>query len=157
MNYWLIKSEPDAFSIDDLAARGAAGEPWDGVRNYQARNFMWHDMQIGDQVLFYHSSCKDVGVAGLAEVLSDAMPDPAQFDPESRYFDPKATAEKPRWYLRRFGFVRKFAHVVPLATLRAYPDLQQMMLLQRSRLSITPVRPEEWRIITELGLNQRPD
>lgn len=156
MNYWLIKSEPDAFSIDDLKACGTKGEAWDGVRNYQARNFMWHDMRVGDAVLFYHSSCKEVGVAGQATVLSEAMPDPTQFDPDSRYYDPKATPDKPRWYLRRFGFVSKFPVVVPLSVLRAHPGLQHMLLLQRSRLSITPVSPDEWDIITALAAASTP-
>ncbi|MFY0665767.1 MAG: EVE domain-containing protein [Natronospirillum sp.] len=150
MNYWLIKSEPDAFSIDDLQARGAQGESWDGVRNYQARNFMWHDMKVGDRVLYYHSSCKDVGVVGIAEVISDAQPDETQFDPESAYYDPKSTREKPRWYLRRFRFVEKFPSVIPLSVLKAQQSLQDMTLLQRGRLSVSPVTEDQWNTVLAL-------
>lgn len=153
MNYWLMKSEPDAFSIDDLKARGEAGELWDGVRNYQARNFMWHDMQVGDGVLFYHSSCQTVGIAGLAEVVSDALADPTQFDPQSAYYDAKATVDQPRWYLRRIRFVEKFPAVIPLATLKAHPALQDMALLRRGRLSVSPVSEPEWQAI--LGLQRQ--
>jgi len=105
MRYWLMKSEPDAFSIDDLAKVGQ--EPWSGVRNYQARNFMWKDMRVGDGVFFYHSNAKIPGIVGLAKVASAAYPDPTQFDPDSDYFDPKATRENPRWYLVDVAFERR--------------------------------------------------
>ncbi|WLD58333.1 EVE domain-containing protein [Salinispirillum sp. LH 10-3-1] len=151
MNYWLMKSEPDAFSIDDLRSRGADGEPWDGVRNYQARNFMWHDMSVGDRVLFYHSSCKDVGVAGIAEIISEAVPDESQFNPESPYYDPKATADKPRWYLRQVRFVEKFPTIIPLALLKKQSALVDMALLKRGRLSVSPVTESEWHAVLSLS------
>src|SRR5215207_4540467 len=115
MRYWLIKSEPDVFGIDHLAKAGR--EPWTGVRNYQARNSMWKDMQPGDLALFYHSSVQPPGVAGIAKVAGEAMPDPTQFDKKGEYFDPKATAGNPRWWLREFDFVAKFKELITLETL----------------------------------------
>ena len=148
MNYWLMKSEPDDVSIDDLARRNTVG--WYGVRNYQARNFMRDTQQIGDGVLFYHSSCEHVGIAGIARVASAPYPDPTQFDPASKYFDPKSTLENPRWQQVDVAFVRK-TRLLSLAELRQYPPLSQMVVLQKgSRLSITPVTPQEWDFIHEL-------
>lgn len=150
MNYWLMKSEPDAFSIDDL--QKVKKEPWSGVRNYQARNFMWKDMKLGDGVLFYHSNAKIPGIAGLAKVASDAYPDPTQFDPESDYWDPKATVEKPRWFLVDVSFERKFSAVLSLETLKANADiLGDFVLLNRgTRLSVLPVTKAQWQTILKL-------
>ena len=113
MAYWLFKSEPDAFGIDDLAARPDKTEPWDGVRNYQARNFMRDEVKAGDLLFFYHSSCKDVGIAGVAEISRDAYPDASQFDPESKYYDPKSDRDNPRWFCVDVAFKEKFASVLP--------------------------------------------
>jgi len=149
LRYWLMKSEPDEFSIDDLVAAPGQTTPWVGVRNYQARNFMRDQMRVGDQVFFYHSSCPQPGIAGLAEVASTAYPDETQFDPESDYYDPKATPEAPRWFNVDVKLVCK-TNLVPLAELRKYPELAQMRLLQRgNRLSITPIDPAEWKFITK--------
>ncbi|MBW7902098.1 MAG: EVE domain-containing protein [Rhodocyclaceae bacterium] len=148
MAYWLMKSEPDEVSIDDLAAAGSA--PWFGVRNYQARNFMRDAMQVGDQAFFYHSSCAQPGIAGLCTVCAPAHADATQFDPESPYFDPKATAEKPRWFCVDVKFTKK-TRLLPIGELRGHPELAAMPLLQRgNRLSITPVAPAEWRFIMGL-------
>lgn len=140
MNHWLIKSEPDVFSIDDLAK--VKREPWSGVRNYQARNFMCKDMKPGDLALFYHSNAKPPGIAGIAKVVGLPYPDPTQFDSKSEYFDPKATQEKPRWWLVDFEFVGKFTNLLPLEAIKADPILSEMLICQRgTRLSITPVDP----------------
>jgi predicted RNA-binding protein with PUA-like domain len=147
MRYWLMKSEPADVSIDDLAARPRQTVPWYGVRNYQARNFMRDGMQMGDGVLFYHSGCAEPGIAGIARVASTAYPDATQFDPASRYFDPKATPESPRWLHVDVQFVRK-TRPVGLPELRSQPELENMRVLARgNRLSITPVAPAEWRFI----------
>ncbi|MCX7207311.1 MAG: EVE domain-containing protein [Proteobacteria bacterium] len=139
MNYWLMKSEPDDVSIDDLAKRQDQTVGWYGVRNYQARNFMRDEMQLGDQVFFYHSSCKEPGIAGLAAVCRLAYPDPTQFDATSEYFDAKSTLDKPRWLQVDVHFVQK-TRLLSLSELRSFPELAQMVLLQKgSRLSITPV------------------
>ena len=148
MKYWLMKSEPDEVSIDDAIRNGAA--PWFGVRNYQARNFMRDQMQVGDGVLFYHSSCAEPGIAGLAEVASTAYPDETQFDEKSKYFDPKATRENPRWILVGVKGVRK-TKLLSLTEMRALPQLASMLVLQKgSRLSITPVTAEEWKAVLKL-------
>ncbi len=150
MPYWLMKSEPDEVSIDDLARLGTV--PWTGVRNYQARNFMRDAMKIGDLLFFYHSSCAEPGIAGLAEVCSEPYPDPSQFDAVNPYFDAKSTQAQPRWWLRDVRFVRK-TPLLTLATLRQHPELANMRILARgNRLSITPVMPEEWRFIVEILL-----
>lgn len=147
MRYWLMKSEPGEVSIDDALAAPDSTVPWTGVRNYQARNFMRDAMQVGDGVLFYHSSCAEPGIAGLAEVASTSYPDETQFDPASHYFDPKATREAPRWMLVDVRAVRK-TRLMPLAELRTIPELAGMQILQRgNRLSITPVTPAEWQCI----------
>jgi len=148
MRYWLMKSEPDEFSIDDLARAPRRGSAWFGVRNYQARNFMRDQMQIGDQVLFYHSSCPQPGIAGLAEICSKAYPDETQFDPKSKYYDAKATHDNPRWVSVDVKFVRK-TKLLGLAELREHKQLAGMRLLARGNcLSITPVDPDEWKFIT---------
>lgn len=145
MNYWLMKSEPDEISIDDVLAMKSV--PWFGVRNYQARNFMRDAMRIGDGVLFYHSSCAQPGIAGIAEVSSTSYPDHTQFDPDSKYFDPKSTRENPRWMMVDIKALRK-TRLLSLAELRSVPGLESMLILQKgSRLSITPVTPHEWETI----------
>lgn len=144
-----MKSEPDEVSIDD--ALGAPGQivPWFGVRNYQARNFMRDGMQVGDGVLFYHSSCPEPGIAGLAEVASTPYPDYTQFDADGKYFDPKATQENPRWVMVDIRALKK-TRLISLAELREHPDLADMLILKRgNRLSITPVTNAEWRCITQ--------
>lgn len=148
MQYWLMKSEPDTFGIDDLAARPKATEHWDGVRNYQARNMMRDEMKVGDQVLFYHSACKTPGVAGIAEVVREGYPDFTARDPESKYYDPKASEDNPRWYMVDVRFVRKLERLIPLSELKANPQLEDMPLLKRgNRLSIMPVDPQHWQQI----------
>jgi predicted RNA-binding protein with PUA-like domain len=147
--YWLMKSEPDECSIDDALAAPLATVPWTGVRNYQARNFMRDAMEVGDGVLFYHSSCPEPGIAGIARVASDVYPDPTQFDAKSPYFDPKSTPDKPRWLLRDVKAEKK-TRLLSLAEMRATPALADMVVLQRgSRLSITPVSAEHWHWITQ--------
>jgi predicted RNA-binding protein with PUA-like domain len=149
MQYWLMKSEPDEFSIDDLAAAPGQSTAWFGVRNYQARNFMRDQMRIGDGVLFYHSSCAEPGIAGLATVASESFPDATQFDPNSEYYDPKATLEAPRWFNVEVKMQRK-TRLLPLSEIRTYAQLEDMRILQRgNRLSITPVSRAEWKFISE--------
>jgi predicted RNA-binding protein with PUA-like domain len=139
---WLMKSEPDEASIDDLAHAGVL--PWTGVRNYQARNFMRDQFKLGDRVLFYHSSCPEPGIAGLAEVASAPYADPTQFDPGSAYFDPKSPPSSPRWCLVDVRFVAK-TPLLSLSTLRSTPELSDLAVLQKgSRLSITPVTASQW-------------
>jgi predicted RNA-binding protein with PUA-like domain len=148
MQYWLMKSEPDEVSIDDLAQTGTV--PWFGVRNYQARNFMRDAMNVGDLAFFYHSGCAEPGIAGICEVCSEPYPDATQFDPASPYHDPKSTPEQPRWLLRDVRFVSK-GRYLPLAELRSRPELANMRLLARgNRLSITPVTADEWAFINRL-------
>jgi predicted RNA-binding protein with PUA-like domain len=148
MAYWLMKSEPDECSIDDLARAPSQTVPWTGVRNYQARNFMRDQMQVGDGVLFYHSSCDEPGIAGIAEVASAAYPDATQFDPKSDYYDPKSPREAPRWFNVDVRALKK-TRLVPLAELRKQKPLAGMRLLKPgNRLSITPVSAAEWKYIT---------
>lgn len=145
MNYWLMKSEPDEASILDLQRAGTL--PWTGVRNYQARNFMRDDMQMGDGVLFYHSSCPEPGIAGLAEVCSPAYPDATQFDPASHYFDAKSRPEAPRWLHVDVRW-RETTRLLGLKEMREAPELASMRVLEKgSRLSITPVTPAEWQAV----------
>jgi predicted RNA-binding protein with PUA-like domain len=150
MQYWLMKSEPDEVSIDDALAAPKQTVPWVGVRNYQARNFMRDQMRVGDGVLFYHSSCAEPGIAGIAEVASTPYPDDTQFDPKSKYYDPKATRENPRWMLVDVRATAK-TRLLSLAEMRAQPELADMQILRRgNRLSITPVSAPEWRCIIRL-------
>lgn len=139
MTYWLLKTEPDVFGIADLARAPGQTTRWDGIRNYQARNLLRDQVQRGDLALIYHSQCRPTGVAGLAEVVSNAYPDPAQFDPESPYFDPKATPETPRWYSVDVSLREIFPALVPLAKIKQTPALQDMVLLKQPRLSVQPV------------------
>jgi predicted RNA-binding protein with PUA-like domain len=149
MQYWLMKSEPDEVSIDDVLAAPHHTVAWTGVRNYQARNFMRDAMRVGDGVLFYHSSCAEPGIAGLAEVASTPYPDPTQFDARSKYHDPKSTPENPRWLLVDVRATEK-TRLMSLPELRSCPELADMQILRRgNRLSITPVTPAEWRFIVQ--------
>jgi len=145
-----MKSEPDVFSFEDLKKRPQQKEAWDGVRNYQARNFMRDEMKVGDIVLFYHSSCPVPGIAGLAKVASKAYPDPTQFDPKSDYYDEKATKDKPRWFLVDVTYFKDISFI-SLEELKKHKELQDMRLLQKgNRLSILPVSPEEYKFIVSL-------
>ena len=150
MTCWLMKSEPSEVSVDDVLKMPGQRVDWFGVRNYQARNFMMRDMQPGDDVLFYHSSCAQPGIVGLARVASKAHPDETQFDPESPYYDPKSTRDAPRWFCVEVHMLSK-TRLLSLNELRAEPGLQGMRLLARgNRLSITPVTDEEWRLIQQM-------
>jgi predicted RNA-binding protein with PUA-like domain len=148
MKYWLMKTEPDEFSIDDLKARKS--EPWSGVRNYHARNFI-REMKAGDGVLFYHSSCAEPGVAGIARVAASAYPDPTQFDPKSDYFDAKSKRDEPRWSLVDVKFKRKFKRVISLTELKDRPELHGFALVRTgNRLSVLPVTQTQWDFILSL-------
>ena len=148
-HYWLMKSEPDECSIDDALAAPKSTVPWTGVRSYQARNFMRDAMQVGDGVLFYHSSCPEPGIVGIARVASGTRPDPTQFDPASPYFDAASKAEQPRWLLLDVQALRK-TRLLSLPELRATPALADMLVLRKgNRLSLTPVDPQHWQLITE--------
>jgi predicted RNA-binding protein with PUA-like domain len=149
MRYWLIKSEPASYSIDDLQRDGSTA--WEGVRNYQARNFMRDEMQPGDLLLFHHSSADPPGVAGIARVSRSGFPDATARDPKSDYFDPKASDEDPRWFNVEVEFVERFPENVPLARLRETPGLEKMPLINKSRLSVQPVTEEEFQIVRKLG------
>ncbi len=149
MAHWLMKSEPNAYSIDDLERDRR--EPWDGIRNYQARNMMRDDMRVGDEIFFYHSSCKEPGIVGIARVASEPYPDPTQFDPESRYFDPKSDPGDPRWCLVDVEFVRRLARTITLTELKDQPELDGLLVARRgNRLSIMPVSSAHWARILEL-------
>ncbi|MCX7118175.1 MAG: EVE domain-containing protein [Legionellales bacterium] len=147
-HYWLMKSEPSCFSIDELRQRPEQIAPWDGVRNYQARNFMKNDMAVGDQAFFYHSSCNPPGIVGIMEIISEAYPDDTAFDPTSDHPDANSTPENPRWFMVDVRLVKKFKEKITLETLKNQPELSQMPLLRRgNRLSITPVTAQEWGVI----------
>jgi len=150
-HYWLLKSEPNAFSIEDLAQAPGQTTSWDGVRNYQARNYM-RQMKKGDQILFYHSNADPPAIAGIAEVVRQAYPDHTAFDKKDKHFDPKSNLAKPTWDMVDIKLLRKFPHALSLDMLRKERDLKRMELLRRgSRLSVQPVRPQEWRIILALA------
>jgi predicted RNA-binding protein with PUA-like domain len=150
MRHWLIKSEPDVFGIDHLAK--VKQEPWNGVRNYQARNYMWKEMKAGDLALFYHSNAKPPGVTGIARVVGEPYPDPTQFDPKSDYHDPKARPENPRWWLVDFEFVGKFKDMLTLESLKADSVLREMVVCQKgTRLSINPVDPLHFKRVCKLA------
>jgi predicted RNA-binding protein with PUA-like domain len=141
-----MKSEPDAYSIDDL--KRDRREPWDGIRNYQARNMMRDDMKTGDKVFFYHSNCKEVGVVGVMKVASKPYPDPTQFDPESNYYDPKSNPDDPRWCLVDVAYVKKLKRTISLAEIKAHRELEEMILVRKgNRLSIMPVSEDHWNLI----------
>jgi len=145
--YWLMKSEPEECSVDDALAAKNSTVPWVGVRNYQARNFMRDGMKVGDGVLFYHSSCAEPGIVGIARVASTAYPDPTQFDPKSPYYDPKSKREEPRWLLVDVQVTKKITNIT-LPELRARPELEDLVILRKgNRLSITPVEPKHWKAI----------
>ncbi len=151
MNYWLLKSEPDVFGIKHLQARPRQIEPWDGVRNYQARNILRDGTKVGDQAFFYHSSCAVPGIVGIVEIVRAGYPDDTARNPESKYYDPKSTPEKPIWYRVDVKFVRELARPITLQELKDQPTMHGMRLLQRgNRLSVMPVSPQEWKFILSL-------
>lgn len=151
MNYWLFKTEPDSFGIMDLARAPQQTTAWEGVRNYQARNFMRDEMKVGDLGFFYHSSCKQPGIIGIVEVVSEAYPDATAYDPQSQYFDPKSTREKPRWFLVDVQLKKIFPQLLPLSQLKEHKDLNEMVVLRKgNRLSITPISVKEWQTIINL-------
>ncbi len=146
MQYWLMKSEPDVYGIDDLMAQPDQTDHWDGVRNYQVRNMMRDQMKVGDQAFFYHSNTKVPGIVGIVEIVREAYPDFTAWDPESKYYDPKSDPDKPRWFMVDVRFVRKLRRVIALQELREQPELQDMKVVQKGcRLSITPVTEAQWR------------
>lgn len=150
--YWLLKSEPSCFSIKDLKQSPNQTTHWDGIRNYQARNFMRDDMQIGDKAFFYHSSCPFPGIVGTMTVVQTAYPDHTAFDPNSDHPDPKSTPDKPRWFMVDVRFEHEFKHLIPLESLKKQPELQHMQLLQKgNRLSILPITSNDWAFINTLG------
>lgn len=151
MHYWLMKSEPGEFSIDDLARRPQQTEPWDGVRNYQARNMMRDEMKVRDSVFFYHSNCDVPGIVGIAEIKREAYPDPTAFDPNNKHYDPKSRPEQPTWFMVDVGFVRKLDRPITLAELKNRSELEGLALVRRgNRLSVMPVSESQWQFI--LGL-----
>ncbi|MEM7253858.1 MAG: EVE domain-containing protein [Pseudomonadota bacterium] len=151
MRYWLMKSEPEEFSIDDLRRRPKKTEPWDGVRNYQARNMMRDEMKRGDQVFFYHSNCDVPGIVGIAEVAKEGYPDPTAFDPDDKHFDPKSDPDNPRWFLVDVKFVRKLKRTISLSELKEHKALENLALVRRgNRLSVMPVGAKEWKFINKL-------
>jgi predicted RNA-binding protein with PUA-like domain len=154
MNYWLMKSEPDTYSIDDLKAEPKKTDHWDGIRNYQARNFMRDEMKKGDAVFFYHSNCDEPGIVGIAEVAKEAYPDHTAFDPKQKYFDAKSDPENPRWLMVDIRYKRKFKSTVSLKQLKANPALADMRVVQKGmRLSIMPVTQYEWdTVLTMAGI-----
>lgn len=149
-NYWLFKAEPDVYGIHHLAAERQQTGRWDGIRNYQARNFLRDQVASGDEVFIYHGHCKSIGIVGTARVVKAAYPDPTQFNPESDYYDPKATAEAPRWYSVDICLEKEFSATIPLAEIKRQPQLADMVLLKQGRLSIQPVTPEQWTAIMQL-------
>lgn len=152
MNYWLLKSEPLTFSIDDLAARPKKTEPWEGVRNYQARNMLRDQIKKGDQAFFYHSSCPVPGIAGIVEIVKSGYPDAAAFDPDSPYYDPNSTHENPRWYRVDVKLLKKFPSIISLQNLKQESSLKNFALLQRgNRLSVMPVKVLEWECILRMA------
>lgn len=156
--FWLMKSEPYEFSIDDLASRKNQTTYWEGIRNYQARNFMRDKMNIGEKVFFYHSRAKPLAIVGTMEVASEPYPDPSQFDPNSKYFDKKATEEKPRWFLVDVKLIKKFERPVTRDEIKEEESLQEMMVIKKgARLSIQPVQPHEWEKIHEMAGEPLPD
>ena len=151
MNYWLLKSEPSEFSIDDLAQRPQQTEPWDGVRNYQARNMMRDQMKKGDLAFYYHSNSEPPGIVGIIEIVREGYPDDTAFDPGDKHFDPKSNSAQPRWFRVDVKLVRKLKRLIPLAELREQPELAELALIRKgNRLSIMPVTAEQWEYILSL-------
>lgn len=153
MKYWLLKSEPDEFSIDDLESRPNQTEHWDGVRNYQARNFMRDEMRVGDRAFFYHSNCKEPGIVGTMRVARSAYPDHTAFDPRDKHFDPKSDPDSPRWFMVDVSFEEKFDRVITLRELKEHSDLELKgfpLLRRGNRLSVMPVSAAHWRFILSL-------
>ncbi|MGD8429066.1 MAG: EVE domain-containing protein [Ectothiorhodospiraceae bacterium] len=156
MQYWLMKSEPDVYGIDDLAAEPGQTDHWDGIRNYQVRNMMRDQMQPGDMAFFYHSNCKVPGVVGIMEIVRGAYPDHTAFDPESGYFDPKSDPDNPRWLMVDVRFRRRLNGTISLRDLKANPALADMPLVKRgNRLSVMPVTPEQWETILAMEPKDR--
>lgn len=152
--HWLFKTEPDAFSIHDLAAQVDKREGWDGIRNYQARNFMRDDMKVGDMAFIYHSSCKQIGLAGLAKISAIGLTDPTQFDPDSRYFDPKSSPDNPRWCMVELEHIETFASILPLSAIKQMPAITQLGLVKKGgRLSIMPVNSDEFSVLLNAARN----
>ncbi len=148
--YWLFKAEPHIYGIDHLAAAPNKTGRWDGIRNYQARNFLRDQVKLDDEVFIYHSSCKNVGIVGTAKVVKAAYPDPTQFNPESDYYDPKSTPENPRWVSVDIQLTKVFPRLIPLGEIKAQPELENMVLVKQSRLSTQPVTGDEWKFINSL-------
>lgn len=149
MNYWLMKTEPEVFSIDDL--KRVKSQCWDGVRNYQARNYMMKDMKLNDQVLFYHSNANPSGIVGIAKIFKTAYPDHTQFDKKSEYFDPKSSIDRPRWFMVDVSFIKKFNRIITLDELKTYNELKEMIVIKKgNRLSITPISKNEFEFISSL-------
>jgi len=149
-NYWLFKAEPHIYGIDHLNAAPKKIGRWDGIRNYQARNFLRDQVALDDEVFIYHSSCKNVGIVGTAKVVKRAYPDPTQFDPESDYYDPKSTHENPRWVSVDIQVTQTFPRIIPLAEIKAQSQLEDMVLIKQSRLSTQPVTKAQWNFILKL-------
>ena len=145
--YWLFKAEPDVYGIDHLAAAPNKTARWDGIRNYQARNFLRDQIRLNDEVFIYHSSCKNVGIAGIAKVVKTAYPDPTQFDPRSNYYDPKSSPDNARWVSVDIQLIEIFPQLISLHEIKAQPALENMVLIKQSRLSTQPVTSEEWKYI----------
>jgi predicted RNA-binding protein with PUA-like domain len=151
MKYWLMKSEPEAFSIDDLKSRPQQSEHWDGVRNYQARNMMRDEMKVGDQVFFYHSNCTEPCIVGIATVVKEGYPDHTAFDPENKHYDPKSKPEQPTWMMVDVKYVRYLRRNITLTELKTYPELAELALVRRgNRLSIMPVSESQWAFILSI-------
>lgn len=151
MKFWLVKTEPSCFSIDDLASRPQQTTPWDGVRNYQARNMMRHEMKLGHKAFFYHSNCETPGIVGIAEVVKASYPDETAFIPSEKHYDPDSRRENPRWFLVDFKLVEKFPRLISLQEMRSNPLLSDMVLLRKgNRLSVTPVTNDQWDIVLKM-------
>lgn len=150
-NYWLFKAEPHIYGIDHLAAAPNKTGRWDGIRNYQARNFLRDQVALNDEIFIYHSSCKNVGIVGTAKVVKTAYPDPTQFNPESDYYDPKSTQENPRWVSVDIKLTKVFPRLITLAEIKAQQQLENMVLVKQSRLSTQPVTEDEWKFINNLS------
>jgi predicted RNA-binding protein with PUA-like domain len=155
MNHWLFKSEPETFSIDDLSHRPKQTEPWNGVRNYQVRNMLRDQIQVGDLAFFYHSNCQPPGIVGMMEIVKAGYPDPTAWDIHSEYYDRKSSATAPRWYMVDVRLVKKFKRLISLEELKQQPSLKNMLVTRKgSRLSITPVTAKEWEVIVKMAIDR---